>query len=184
MNADLVVLSGTENATWIPCQVGHPILERARGLPCDFLVLNGGEFDPRRVLVPTDDGPDSQLGTEIAAVLAEQFDADVTLLHVVDGESDRENGEEFLAEWADAYDLTDAERVVDTSGDVRGSIERHGTDSTLVVVGATARSLLGRVVRGNLNYNIAADADVPVLLAERETEQSRVERVLARLGGE
>ncbi|MFC6724998.1 amino acid permease, partial [Halobium palmae] len=81
--------------------------ELAMDLPSDFLVLDDRGFDPSRVLVPTAGGPDSELSAEIAALLRQEYDSEVTLLNVA---GDVETGEAFLSEWGAEHGLADAER--------------------------------------------------------------------------
>jgi len=117
----------------------RPIDELTNQLPCDFL-LNESDLDTSRVLLPTSGGPDSTLGAEVASVLSRTADAEVSLLHVVNGPGNRTEGEGFLTAWAAAENgLSDAERIVDDSGDVEGAIAREAADNTLVIIGATEK---------------------------------------------
>ena len=149
--------------------------EIARDLPCDFLVLDGGRLDLSDVLVSTAGGPSSDLSAEVARALREAVGADVSLLHVVD-EGDEASGREFLADWAARHGLDDADRRVET-GDVGRAIERVGAGYDLVIVGATERGLLSRVVRGSLASAAVERLDAPVLLAERPSSRSLRERL-------
>jgi len=152
--------------------------EVARDLPCDFLVLDGRRLDPSDVLVPTAGGPSSDLSAEVAAALRNVSDADLTLLHVVEP-GDEAAGREFLADWAAGHDLGDAELRVET-GDVEETLGRVGEEYDLVIVGATERGLLSRIVRGSLAYEAIETLDTPVLLAERPSSRSLRERLFGR----
>jgi len=79
-------------------------------------------------------------------VLSRTADAEVSLLHVVNGPENRTEGEGFLTAWAAENGLSDAERIVDDSGDVEGAIAREAADNTLVIIGATEKGLLSRLV--------------------------------------
>ncbi len=176
--ADQVVMG------WGPTAHGRAesrIDELTHDLPCDFLVLKDRGFDPSHILVPTAGGPDSVLGAEVARLLREEFDSRVTLLHVLsDGES-REEGEQFLAEWAAENGLEDADLRIE-DGDIETAIAGAATDATLVVIGATGKGLLSRVVRGSLVLDVLEDIECSVLLAERARERSMRERLLGRKG--
>jgi nucleotide-binding universal stress UspA family protein len=148
--------------------------ELSDGVPCDFLVLRDRGFDPSRVLVPTAGGPDSDLSATVASLLQAQFGSEITLLHVAD---DRAEGEAFLEEWATEHGLPDAERRVET-GDVETAIETAAEESTMVVIGATERGLLRRLVGGSLVMDVVEDVDCSVLLAERAQDRSLVQRLL------
>lgn len=179
IDADLAVIGWSES---------HVSRGRAEGaldelthdLPCDFLVLNDRGLDCSRVLVPTAGGPDSELSAEVAATLRDSVGAEITLLHVADGENERERGEQFLEKWAGEHGLRTADRVVDTSGDVERAIVEAAADQTLVVAGATERGLLSRLVRGSPAYDVVEKLSCSVLLAERPAERSLFERLFGR----
>ncbi len=170
--ADLVVMG------WGPDSTGRaerPLDELTRNLPCDFLVLNDRWFDPERILVPTAGGPDSDLSAEIARVFRDERGAEVTLLHAVRGDET----EAFLGSWAEEHGLGDARRVVSTAA-VETAIEDAATDHTLVIIGATERGLLARLVRDSLHMDVVDDVDTSVLLAERPGDRSLLQRLIGR----
>ncbi len=170
-NADLVLMAGGRNQLWSDARAESPISELTNRLPCDFLLFKDRGRDFSRILLPTAGGPDSDLSAEVAATLREVFGSEITLLHVVDSGEERGGGERFLADWATEHDLTDAEFVVDESGDVEGAIERAATDHTTVLIGATERGLLSRFVTGTLHFDVINEVDSSVLLAERPSER-------------
>lgn len=154
------------------------VSELARDLPCDVAILNDREFDPDRILIPTAGGGSSDLSAEIGRALRETAGAEVSLLHVVeDGETDA--GREFLEEWAAGHDLADADLRVET-GDVEVAIERAAGTSTVVIMGATERGLLSRLLTGSLVVDVIEDVDASVILAERPSSRSLLERLLGR----
>ncbi|RLM72534.1 cationic amino acid transporter [Halorubrum sp. Atlit-26R] len=173
-DADAVVM-GYGGARFAGGRVEGSLDELARDLPCDFLVLDGQQLNLSDVLVPTAGGPSSDLSAEVALALRDVSGADVSLLHVVD-EGDEASGREFLAGWADGHGLGDADLRVET-GDVEAAIGRVGEGYDLVIVGATERGLLSRIVRGSLAFATVEALDTPVLLAERPTPRSLRERL-------
>ncbi|KTG09703.1 formate transporter [Haloprofundus marisrubri] len=178
--ADLVLMGWGVNDLWSAARAERPLDELANKLPCDFLILSDRGLDTSRVLLPTAGGPDSDLSAEVARTLRETDGSEISLLHVVDSASDRDQGEQFLTEWAADHDLGDAELVVDDGGDIEGAIAREAADNTLVIVGATERGLLSRLVAGSLNLKVLSDLDCSVLLAERPTERSLLSRLFGR----
>ena len=178
--ADRVVMQWDDNRVWGAGRGDRSLSDLTRELPCDFLVLKNRGFDPSRVLVPTEGGHNCELSAEVASTLQSVAGADISLLHVVDGPQDRPSGEQFLAAWAGDHDLDDAERVVDDTGDVEGAIAREARDQSLVIIGATERGLLSRLVHNSLNLSIVDDVDCSVLLTERATERSLRERLFGR----
>jgi len=115
----------------------------------------------------------------VAEIMLEEG-SDVSLLYVVDDESEQADGEAFLEEWATERGLDEADLIVDTSGDVEGAIAHHATDRSMVIIGATREGLLSRLVRGSLAFDVLNDVDSSVLLAERPQQRSLVDRLFGR----
>ncbi len=161
-------------------RIETPLDELTHDLPCDFLVFDGETVDASRVLVPTAGGEDSDVSAEVTRALRDEYDGEISLLHVVDDPDERDAGEEFLRKWAADHGLEDATLLVDDSGDVEEAIERAAADHSMVVVGATRRGLLSRLVRGSLVFDVIEHLDVPVLLAEKAATRSLRERVFGR----
>jgi hypothetical protein len=78
--------------------------------------------------------------------------------------------------WLADHELSDADLLVET-GDVETAIGDAAADRSLVIVGATERGLLSRIVGGSLNLSVLDDLDTAVLLAERPHERSLWERL-------
>ncbi|AGB39181.1 amino acid permease [Natronococcus occultus] len=176
-DVDTVVM-GWGGSTVGEGRVERPLDELTHELPCDFIVLDGEDVAAERILVPTAGGEGSEVSAAVARALRAEYGGEISLLHVVDDPDEREDGEAFLEEWAAEQDLGDATRIVDDSGDVGAAIERAAADHSMVILGATRRGLLSRLVRGSLVFDVATDLDVPVLLAEKQSDRSVRARVL------
>jgi amino acid transporter/nucleotide-binding universal stress UspA family protein len=176
-DADTVVM-GYGGAQFAGGRVRGALDDLTHDLPCDFLVLDGAELDLTDVLVPTAGGASSDLSAEVARALRETVGVDVSLLHVV-GAGGEEAGREFLSDWAESHGLADAELRVE-AGDVETLIGEVGAEYSLVVVGATERGLLSRIVRSSLAFETLERLGTPVLLTERPTSRSLWERLFGR----
>ena len=174
---DAVLMGWGDDQLWSAARAERPIDELTNQLPCDFLILNEHELDTSRILIPTSGGPDSDLSAEVAKVLTDAAGAEVTLLHVVDGPENRGEGELFLANWAEEHGLGDAELVVDDGGDVEAGICDAALDKTLVVIGATEKGIISRLVSNSLHLDVIHDVDASVLLTERPSSRTLRERL-------
>jgi amino acid transporter/nucleotide-binding universal stress UspA family protein len=175
-NADLVVMGWGPSSHGSPGRVESAVDDLTYDLPCDFLVLKDEGIEMDRLLVPTAGGPDSELSAEVAKLLHAEFGSEITLLNVAD---DVAEGEAFLESWAADRGLSDATLRVET-GDVESVIRRVAADHSLLILGATERGLLSRLLTGSLVMDVAEDVDCPVLLAEQARPRSFFKRLLGR----
>jgi len=137
----------------------------AMDLPCDFLVMKDRGFDPGHIVVPTRGGPGSAYAADIAALLRAEYRSDITLLYMADPE-DVAEAEEFLSTWASERGLDHAAVRVET-GDVADRVVEAAVDASLVIVGASERGLLVRLVRGSPVRRIVDQVECSVVLAEQ-----------------
>ena len=177
LRADSVVMGWSPRRPWASGRTGGGLDELTMDLPCDFLVFKDRGFDPSRILLPTAGGPDSDLSAEAAKALRDVHGSEVSLLHVVGEETDRAKGMSFLGEWADAHGLGDAELLVEATDDVEGAIDAAAADHSMLLVGATRRGLLSRLLSDSLVFDVVDDVDCSVLLAERPAKRSLRERL-------
>ena len=171
--ADLVVMGWGGGKHGSPARIEGRGAEIGSELPCDFVAVKHRGFDPEHILLPTAGGPESDLSAEIATMLRAEYDSEITLLHVADDQSE---GVTFLDEWASDHGLSDVNLRVET-GDPETAIERAATDCSMILLGATERGLLSRIVDGSSIVDVAERVDCSVLLTERPTGRSLRERL-------
>jgi nucleotide-binding universal stress UspA family protein len=172
------VVMGHGGARFAGGRAETPLDELTHDLPCDFLVLKDREFDPSRVLLPTAGGYSSDLSAAVARALRDSLGSEISVLYVAEA-GERAEGEAFIDEWAADHGLADAEILVET-GDVEDAIEDAAESRTLVVIGATEKGLLSRIVSGSLAFSVLEEVDTSVLLAERPSSRSLRERLFGR----
>jgi nucleotide-binding universal stress UspA family protein len=175
-DADTVVMGWGPDAHGSPGRAESAFDDLARGLPADFLVVRDRGFDPENILIPTRGGAGSEFAVSIASLIQAEYDSEVTLLHVADEGAD---GQEFLEEWAAERGLDDPALHVE-SGDVAEEIVRAADDASLLILGASERGLLVRLVRGSPVQGVVDDVDCSVILAEQQQRRSLLERILGR----
>ncbi|MFA9516091.1 universal stress protein [Halopenitus sp. H-Gu1] len=138
-----------------------------------------------QILVPTDGSPAADAAIEHAIDLADQYDARVHALYVVDGSaySTLEAGSEIVVEALESEGEEATERVSKTaeeSGVETVTSVVHGTayrtileyvednDIDLIVMGTHGRQGLDRYLLGSVTERVVRTADVPVLTVRHE----------------
>jgi len=182
LDADAVVMGWSPRRPWAVGRMGSGIDELTTNLPCDFLVFRDRGFDPSRILLPTAGGPDSDLSAEAAKAFRDVHGADVSVLHVVDEDTERAKAMGFIGGWADEHGLGDANLLVETDGDIEGAIQGAAEDHSMVLIGATGQGMLSRLLSGSLVFDVIDTVDCSVILAERPGPRSIGERLFGRPG--
>jgi uncharacterized hydrophobic protein (TIGR00271 family) len=175
-----------------PCDVAviayHP--ERLSSLQVEEEQVDGDiespPFQIKRILIPTAGGPHAPLAMRLALLLAREFDAttqtvyvtrpDATESEVEDGKKRIENTIEALRE-----QFSSLPQVDDTSADIgQFPIESHvvrahtvvdgivqaGSESDLVIMGASEESLIDQVLFGALPEKTARACPTPVVITK------------------
>ncbi|MXR20891.1 formate/nitrite transporter family protein [Halobacterium bonnevillei] len=178
--ADLLVMGWGDDRLWSSGRAERPIDELTNRLPADVLVFRDRGLDASRVLLPVADNPHADLNAEVARSLRQTEGSEVALLRVVDSPDERPAGKQFLADWAAEHGLDDATLLVDDSGDVESAIAAECGNHTLLLIGATSQGLLSRLVRNALHYDIVNDTETSMILAERATDRTILQRLFGR----
>jgi len=178
--ADLLVMGWGDDRLWSSGRAERPIDELTNRLPADVLVFRDRGLDASRVLLPVADNPHADLNAEVARSLRQTEGSEIALLRVVDSPDERPAGKQFLADWAAEHGLDDATLLVDDSGDVESAIAAECGNHTLLLIGATSQGLLSRLVRNALHYDIVNETETSMILAERATDRSILQRLFGR----
>lgn len=175
-DADVCVMGWGPDSPGIGGRAESVVKELAHSLPCDFVLFKDRGFDPERILLPTTGGPHTEMAAILARIMRAEFESEITLLHVAD---DPTEGREFLESWATDHGLADATLRVET-GDVEAAIEAAARDHTMILIGATQRGVLFRLVRGSLVLGVLETVDCSVVITERETNRGFIRTLLDR----
>jgi len=123
------------------------------------------------VLVPIAGGPHSKAAVDVAAEVADRRDASLAIMTVVPpsaARSARGMAEARLHNYVDTVDRAATSADLYTREDVVAAIADRSRDHGLVVVGASERSLLGRLLRDTIPQRLDGRAAAPVLVVERD----------------
>jgi len=154
--------------------------------PADLKDRSGKIFHLKRVLVPTSGGPHAPLATQLALLLARENDATVTAVYIATSESqanETDVGEKRIQETIAAMKEQAAqldsfngknhsfERVsingqVITANNVVEGISEAGSESDLVLIGASEESLIDQVLFGSIPEQVARECPAPVIIVK------------------
>ena len=174
---DTVVLPGGSSRGILRRDAAEQIATQAE---CDVVIVNGqpGFEDVASILLPIAGGPHSGLATDIAKGVAENHDAWIDLLHIVERdppEYKRQAAEQYLAA---ARERLGGFATCDTwileANDVAEAIIEQSDYYPLTVLEAPTKGRLRQFVFGSTTQDIRADAQSVVLLGRnnRDAEES------------
>jgi amino acid transporter/nucleotide-binding universal stress UspA family protein len=143
-----------------------PVIERS---PCDVVVLKdtGGNRTFKKVLVPLAGGPNSLLALEIASILAEREQGQVTCFNVAGGRK-HFDVEAFLSQNASRISVPPdrLEVKVVPPQPVVEAILRQAQDADLVVLGSTQQPILRQVGRRPVPETVAGRCGKPLVMVK------------------
>jgi len=183
--SDLVILGWSGSSRRREFSLGStldPVIEKA---PCDIVVikLNMDEqySKPKRILVPLTYVPHGYLALDMANMLADEPDSQITILHVLRKEADRKtahrNMEVFLKALGDNAEKGSI-RIVGP-GQVDELILAESENHDLIILGATRESGLQQLAFGSIPEQIAQQCKKTVVMVKAYTGiQSRLRRWL------
>jgi nucleotide-binding universal stress UspA family protein len=150
--------------------VGNVLDPLLQEVPCDIGIMKvRGEGKIKKILVPTAGGPNAKLALEWGSWVAKQNKGELTLLHVIREEREKESAEERLAETKKGAggesEMIRSKLVL--SKNVLRAIEVEAKDHDLVLVGATRRNLWHRIGFGSIPEKLTRSCPVSVLVISK-----------------
>jgi len=174
---DAVLMGWGEDQLWNAARAERPIDELTNQLPCDFLILNESDLDTAG---PAPDlrrpGLDAGRGGRERALSDRRRRGEPASRRQRSREPHRGRGV--------PHRLGRGERALGRRAYRRRQRRRRGShrsreaaDNTLVIIGATEKGLLSRLVSNSLHLDVIHDVDCSVLLAERPSNRSLRDRL-------
>ena len=153
------------------------IVERS---PCDSIVIKLDTVEkPTRILVPIADTPHSMMAAEIARILAEEFDSEITILHILKKKETEDDAQKLVEPVLDllregVVTASHAEerknfsqKIVEKNGGVADLIIEESEKHDLVIMGATRRRLLEQLLFGSIPEKVARKCNKTVMMVKR-----------------
>jgi len=168
---DMLILGwrGAHRYAWRLGSTVDPVIERA---PCDVVVMKSCAYQAyRRVLAPVAGGPNGALALEVAAILAEAEDGEVTAFTVKrPGPGPEFDLDGYVAAHSGGLELP-AERIrTKTVGgpDIAAAILKEAEEGEydLVVMGTTRQPLLRQLTADTVPESIAQRLEKPVVMVK------------------
>ncbi|HIE27900.1 TPA: amino acid permease, partial [Candidatus Poribacteria bacterium] len=168
--SDLVILGWRGHSLLHDFTLGStidPVIERAN---CDSIVVKlGSDVQPKKILVPIAGGPHSGFALEIAAIMAESFDAEITAIHVLRRGTTEQEARAILEPILES--IGDKTKIASVKfigpGDVVDLIIAEAQDYDMVIIGATLEGLFRRVVFGSIPERIGKESDKIVMMVKK-----------------
>ncbi len=144
-----------------------PIIEQA---PCDVAVFKGcgGNKKFNNILVPVAGGPNSNLAVEIAVIMAENPDSNITIMNIDSGGKSKFNIKEFTKNCSKKLKVPRNRFVLKTvkaRSTVIG-ISRQARDYDLIVMGTSNRSIWAQFSGRSLPEKIACRVKKPTIIVK------------------
>ena len=167
--ADLLIMGWhghTRTRRFVFGSTVDPVMER---VPCDVIILkNCGDQKFKNVLVPVSGGPNSAFALEVASIVADDDDGEITLFTVgpdLDVDALREENREKIALPHDRVKT----RVVEEAPVATAILqEANRTEDPydLVVIGATSAPALRQFMRASVPENVARAYGKPLIMVK------------------
>ncbi|MFC7155014.1 universal stress protein [Halomarina halobia] len=170
-DVDTLVLPGSSPKDLLRRKVTEQIAAHAE---CDVVVVNGrsGYGEVPSILLPIAGGPHSGLATDVARQIAEDCDAWIDILHVVEEDAPdrrRDAAEEYVDA---AYERIERPETTTTwileAADTVEAIIEQSRYYPLTVIGAPTKGSLRQFIYGSTNRSVRANARSVVLSAQND----------------
>lgn len=174
-NTDLIVIGWKGYTKRKSFEMGSNLDRVIEGVPCDLMVIKpgkNGEADKdniNKILLPTNGGMHSIMAAEIARILAECYNAQVTVLNVNRrGKELSSRVERRLSPVIKQLNGSEIELKLVEGDDVTKIILQEANEYDLVILGATAEGMFRQMLFGTISEKVAANCDKTVILTKRD----------------
>jgi nucleotide-binding universal stress UspA family protein len=170
---DLLFLGWRGYPRWDHFAMGStldPVIEQA---PCDIVVVKSGEKEPEkeihRILFPSKGkSPHGKLAVDIVCRIARTFDANVTLLHVMQEGNDEPEAKDMMESMAGLMPDVKLSIKILKADDFVQSIVDESERHDLVVIGATTENMFQQLLFGSAPQRIAERCSRTVLMVKKD----------------
>jgi APA family basic amino acid/polyamine antiporter len=170
---DLLILGWRGYTFWEHHAMGStldPVIGQA---PCDIIVVKPDQNDPdrqiKRILFPVRGiGPHSELAVEVLNLIAERYDAEIMILHVLGKDKDRTNAREMVESIAEQMPDVRCRVQIVESTDPAISLFNESKNHDLLLIGATNETRFQRLLFGSVPEVIAKHCPNTVLMVKRK----------------
>ena len=178
---DLLILGWEGRSRWGKYVLGSNLDRIVKNAPCNVVVVKPGDTEEREkienILFPTRGGKHARMSAELVSLLAEIYNAQVTVLTVKSGEDEKKLRERLtpIVEKISRANL----RIVE--GEPVHAILEECRKHDLVVMGATREPLFKRLIFGEVPEKVAGKCRRTVLLVKiNRGIRARINRLVGR----
>jgi len=171
-DSDMVILGWRGHSLLHDFALGStidPVIEKAN---CDSIVVKlDSEQDtfvePKSILVPIAGGPHSFLALQIAEIMAEAFDAEITAVHVLSKNVTEQQAKKLIEPICDSLKVRSRCSVKYIGpGNVPELIIEESRDYDMIIIGAAGEGLFRQAVFGSIPERIGKESDKTIMMVK------------------
>lgn len=171
-NTALLILGWRGYTRWEHFTMGStldPLIEQA---PCDIIIVKADEKEPEkeinRILFPSKGkSPHGKLAADVVNLIAKRFDAEVTILHVMQKDETESDARKMMESIAELIQNVNHSIKIVEGDDLVNTIVGESESYDLVVIGAATESPFQRLLFGSVPERIAKSCSKTVLMVKK-----------------